>query len=59
MTCIARHHPKGFALLLLLFLLITAFMILTAPAGGVNLTETLLEQPEIQLNIIATAEDFA
>lgn len=28
-------------------------------AGGANLTETLLERPEIQLNIIATTEYFA
>ena len=28
-------------------------------AGGANLTETLLERPEIRLNIIATTEYFA
>ncbi len=28
-------------------------------AGGANLTETLLERPEIRLNIITTTEYFA
>ncbi len=59
MTCITRNHPKTFALLLLLFLLITAFMLVTADASSANLTEILLEQPENQLNIITTTEYFA
>ena len=59
MTCITRNHPKTFALLLLLFLLITVFMLVTADASSANLTEILLEQPENQLNIITTTEYFA
>jgi len=59
MTCITRHHPRTFALLLLLFLLITAFMIVTAFGGSANLTEILLEQPDSQLNMITTTNYFA
>ena len=59
MTCIARHHPRTFTLLLLLFLLITAFMIVTASGGSANLTEILLEQPDSQLNMITTTDYFA
>lgn len=59
MTCITRHHPKTFALLLLLFLLITAFMIVTATGASANLAGIPLEMPETQLNVITTTEYFA
>ena len=59
MTSITRHHPRTFALLLLLFLLITAFIIVTAFGSGANLMEILLEQPDSQLNMITTTDYFA
>ena len=59
MTCITRHHPRTFALLLLLFLLITAFTVVTAAGASANLTGIPLEMPETQLNITATTDYFA
>lgn len=59
MTTITRIHAKTFALIFLLFLLVTAFVILTAPESSADLTGVPLELPEPQLNIITITEHVA